>query len=353
MPPETRWVAVYTHMKSNDKIVVTGGTGFLGSHILRGLIEKGYTNIFALKRAQSSTALVTDIEDQIQWVEGDILDIVSLEFLFKEAKYAIHSAAKVSYNPADRKSVHTVNVEGTANIVNAALGVADFGKLIFISSVAAIGRPMKKGQINEKTEWNENKETSNYALAKHQAELEVWRGMTEGMDVGILNPSMILGPSFWGDSSTKLFTYAAEENRFYPTGSNGFVDVRDVARLAIIFLESLIKNERMLAVSEMYSYEQLLKTIASAMKVKAPQKALSPLLSGFLWRLASLQKDPTITKETVSITSSHFDYDNRKSKEAFQFTYIPIEKSVEDTVACFLESKEKKSSYSYFSKIFD
>ena len=341
------------HIDPNDKIVVTGGTGFLGSHILRGLVEKGYKNIFALKRVQSSTALVEDIEKLINWVEGDILDVISLETLFKNAKYAIHSAAKVSYNPADREAVYDINVEGTANMVNVALETPSFQKFIFISSVAALGRPLVAAPITEETEWDDNHENSNYGIAKHSAELEVWRGMTEGLNVGILNPSMILGPSHWGDSSTKLFTYVADQKKFFPTGRNGFVDVRDVAAIAIIYLESDVKNERVLAVSEMYTYKKLLLDIAEEMKVSPPSKPLSPFLAKVIWRLSSFQKDPSITKETVAITSGIFEYDNSKSLSLFSFTYRSVETSITDTVRSFKESKKKKKSYSFFSTIFN
>lgn len=339
-------------IKTTDKIAVTGGTGFLGSHILRGLVEKGYQNIYALKRRGSVLDLVPDIKDRIHWVEGDILDVISLEELVKNANIVIHSAAKVSYNPKDGSDVHQINVEGTANVVNASLG-AGVNKLLFISSVAAIGRPIGNKVISESTEWHEDERNSNYAISKHLAELDVWRGMVEGLNVGILNPSMILGPSYWGESSTKLFTYAEAEKSFYPSGSNGFVDVRDVAKLTILMMESEIVNKRVIAVSEMYSYKKLLKSIANALEVKPPTKQLSKFLAKIIWRISSFQKDPAITKETVRITSGNYTYNNELSKHLFNHEYYSVESSIEDTVALLKASRQEKKNFAFFERIFD
>ncbi|GLR16856.1 NAD-dependent epimerase/dehydratase family protein [Portibacter lacus] len=340
------------HIDNTDKIAITGGTGFLGSHIIRGLVEKGYSNIYALKRENSDLTLLSDIKDKIHWVEGDLLDIISLEELIQDAVYVIHSAAKVSYVPRDEEVVRKINVEGTFNVVNVCLEFKP-KKLMFISSVAAIGRAKLDKLISEKTEWSEESFSTNYAVSKHMAELEIWRGKTEGLDVGIVNPSFILGPSFWGDSSTKLFTYVDQEKTFYPIGTNGFVDVRDVAKLTILYMESEVKNKRVIAVGTSMAYKDLLEKIAVKMEVKPPRKPLRKGLASFVSKLSAFKKNPTITKETVLITSGQFRYDNSLSKELFDYQYYNIDQSVEDTVRKFRESKAGKKSFAYFERIFD
>ena len=342
-------------IRKDSKIVVTGGTGFLGSHILRGLIEKGYSSIYALCRSSSSKDLISDISSRITWVEGDILDVESLSSLMSQAEYVIHSAAKVSYNPKDRKEVFDINIEGTANVVNACIN-ARTKKLIFISSVAAIGR-IKSGQvITEKSEWSNSKFNTNYGVAKHNAELEIWRGMGEGLDVGIINPSMILGPSFWGDSSTKVFTHVIDGGRFYPPGDNGFVDVRDVAELTITFLESEVKNERIIAVCDQMSYKDLFAKIASELKVRPPKIKIGKYQGAILWRILRFKQflfggDPPITSETVKITSGKFIYDNAKSRELFDFKYRAIDTSIAETVNKYLDSQTQKKSFAFFERI--
>ncbi len=337
-------------IKYDDKIVVTGGTGFLGSHILRDLILQGYTNVFALKRVASRMDLVSDIENKISWVDGDILDIKSLEELIDDTKGVIHSAAKVSYNPRDRRDVLKMNVEGTANVVNVCLS-RKVEKLIFLSSVAAIGRSVNRTIVDEKVEWVVGDTTTNYGLAKHLAEMEVWRGMHEGLDVGILNPSMILGPSFWGTSSTKLFTYVARQGRLYPPGSNGFVDVRDVAMLSSKFLTSTVKNERIIAVSEMSKYKDLLAKIAGHLGKKPASRSLGRLSASLAWRLSYFTSNPSITKETVRITSSDFCYDNSKSKDIFGIKYRSIQESVRDTCDIYSKNISSGQDFGFFPVI--
>lgn len=341
--------------KLGKRIAITGATGFLGSHLVRGLLELGYQDIVALKRESSSMDLLEDIEERIKWVAGDLLDITSVNELVKNADYVIHSAAKVSYNPSDEKEVMQSNIDGTANIVNACL---DFKieKLVFVSSVAAIGRPSKEGYINEKTEWEDSKFNTNYGLSKYMAELEVWRGMAEGLKVSVINPSMILGPSIWGDSSTKLFMHVIKGSKFYPSGSNGFVDVRDVAELTIKIMESDICNERFIAVGEHAAYKSLFDLIASNLGINPPSIALTQWMAGIISYIGNIsnllfQTVPIITKETTIISFGNFLYDNSKSVKTFSFTYRPLITSIQDTIKAYKESVAKKTNFGYFDKI--
>lgn len=339
-----------------SKIAITGSTGFLGSHIVRGLFEKGYHNIVALKRAGSKLDLLSDVKEKITWIEGDLLDIVALNALVENAQYVVHSAAKVSYNPKDSQEVYKVNVEGTENVVNACLSNR-VTKLLYVSSVAAIGRIKSGVVIDETTEWSESNFNTHYATAKYLAEMQVWRGMVEGLKIGILNPSLILGPSYWGDSSTKLFTHVADGSKIYPTGKSGFVDVRDVCRLLIKLMESEIVNERIIAVSEIKSYHEVFSFMATKLDIKPPSIRIGKVLGALAWRLFWIKRvilggDPPVTKETVRITSGDFLYDNSKSKNLLDHTYISVEKSIEDTIEKYSESSRKKTSFAYFDKIF-
>ncbi|WP_235297847.1 NAD-dependent epimerase/dehydratase family protein [Portibacter marinus] len=337
-------------LANSDKLVVTGGTGFLGSHILRVLVEKGHQQIYALKRPGSKMGLVEDIAHKVKWIEGDILDIKSLEELCESAVGVIHSAAKVSYNPRDAERVMQVNVEGTANVVNVCLA-QKVKKLIYISSVAALGRGKDGELVDETEEWIETSSTTTYGMAKHLAELEVWRGMNEGLSIGILNPSMILGPAYWGTSSTKLFSYVMRGGKFYPMGINGFVDVRDLSLLTYHFLVSDIINERVIVVSEMSSYKVLLQKIAHFLDRKPPQFEVSSTLGKILWRLLYFTSDPAITRETVAITSKVMTYDNSKSKDLFEFNYTPLEQTLKDTCEIYLKNVSQSRNYGYFKRI--
>lgn len=340
----------------SKKIVVTGGTGFLGAHLIRGLFEKGFTNIHGLKREHSKTDLLGDLSEKVSWIEGDILEVESVTTLMHGAETVIHCAAKVSYHPGDKQEVMKVNVAGTANIVNICLD-QKVEKLIFISSVAALGRPSNHKIIDEETEWEESKYNTQYGFSKYLAELEVWRGMAEGLKVMIFNPSMILGPSFWGDSSTKLFMHVLNKKGFYPSGSNGFIDVRDAVSIVLKMMQTSLINERFIGVGGHLTYFSLFKMIAEKAGLKAPGIAISKPIARIVafFNLISSKlsgSDPTVTEDTVKISYGKFEYSNEKSVNLLHHKYVPLEKTVSDTVEIYMESKLKGRSFGYFKPIF-
>jgi nucleoside-diphosphate-sugar epimerase len=332
-------------------IFVTGGTGFLGSYLLRYLVKKGYQNIKALKRKNSSLALVEEVKDRIQWIDGDLQDILSLELAMEGVDQVYHCAANVSFNKKEVKKMMRTNVEGTANIVNIAL---DFGieKLVHISSIAALGRSKDQKNVDEKTPWQRDNANSNYAISKYLSEQEVWRGIAEGLPAAILNPSVIIGSGFWDVGTSQMFQEVWKGLRFYPVGASGFVDVRDVALLAIKLMESDQIKERFIVNNKNCNYLEFFSEVAKKLNKKAPDIKVSPILRGLAWRLDWLRSKFTgrphlITKETANLVSNTFHYDNSKSIQTFDYRYIPFEKSLTDITDQFIESKKLGKKYDY------
>ncbi|MEK7256280.1 MAG: NAD-dependent epimerase/dehydratase family protein, partial [Bacteroidota bacterium] len=297
-------------------ILITGATGFVGSYLLRFLVKKGYANIRALHRKGSSFALVEDVKNQVEWHEGDLLDLPSLEAAMQGVTHVAHCAAVVSFNAADHQRMRWVNQEGTANVVNLAL---DFGveKLVHVSSIAAIGRSKKEQVINEETKWENDTRNSGYGISKYLSEMEVWRGIAEGLPAAIVNPSNVLGSGFWeGRTATgQLFYKIWKGMPFYPQGGTGFVDVRDVARFTALLLENSVTNERFILSGENLKYKLVFDEIAKALKVKPPGIEVTPLVRELAWRGAWMAskltgKLPLITKETARYASRTFFYDN-------------------------------------------
>ena len=216
-------------------VLITGATGFLGSYLLRSLIKSGHQNIRALRRPNSDHALVADIQGAVEWVEGDLLDPAALEDAMQGIRQVYHCAAIVSFDPRMVRTMLRANVEGTANVVNAALweGV---DKLVHVSSIAAIGRSPEEKKVSENTKWQRSPLHSNYAISKYLSEQEAWRGMAEGLNVSVVNPSVILGSGRWEDGPLQLFRLGWKAFPFYATGVSGFVDVRDVAQAMILLL---------------------------------------------------------------------------------------------------------------------
>jgi len=327
-----------------QQIFITGGTGFLGSYILRYLVHQGYKNIRAMKRANSPMNLVKSIEHQIEWVEGDILDLAFLEEVMSGVDQVYHVAAMISFAPSQANKMLAINEIGTQNIVNTCL-FQQIKKLVHISSIAAIGREQFGNPISEKTKWQDGKENSNYAKSKYAAEMQVWRGIAEGLDAAIVNPSVILGSGFWDSGSTEIFNLYGKGFPFYSDGSNGFVDVRDVAKIAIQLMESNITAERFILNAENLPFRKVFNLISEKAGVKLPYFKINALLSSIGWRLIWILSKitgqaPTITKESVQSALGSHHYDNQKSIAAFGFQYTPIAQTISEVMTQFNVAKE-------------
>lgn len=314
-------------------VLVTGGTGFLGSYIIKQLVEKGY-NVRALRRSNKLPFWIAkEILEKVEWVEGDVLDVIALENAMNGVDTIIHSAAIVSFATKDRKEMYHVNVEGTANVVNIALE-KNVRRLVHISSVAALGRTANGGHVNEEKKWEESKVNTHYAKSKFKAELQVWRGISEGLEAVILNPSTILGYGDWHSSSCAIFKSVHDGFNWYTPGINGFVDVEDVAKAAIVLMESTINEQRFIVNGDSWTFKKLQDTIADGFSKKRPARKTTPFLLGVAWRMEKLKslftrKKPLLTKESARVAQSQTWFENDKILKALQgFSFTPLEETI-------------------------
>lgn len=321
------------------KILITGITGLVGSFTARYFLKLGF-QVSGLKRVNSDLSLLQDIENQIVWYEGDILDILALEIAIKNVNYVIHAAAIVSFVPKDRNKMFKTNVEGTINVVNLCLekGVK---KLCFVSSVAALGRKIPYEnldnhliKIDEKATWEENELNSNYAKTKYLAEMEVWRGQSEGLNSVIVNPSLILGEADWNKSSTQLLKYVFDEHKFYPEGNLNYVDVLDVAECIYNLTTSDISNERFILSAGQITYKDFFEKVASKFNKKTPSFLVTKAMAVIIWRLEVIRtfftgNAPLITKETALSSSHSFEYNNEKIKKFLNFSFKNLDNSLD------------------------
>lgn len=336
-------------------ILVTGGTGLIGSHLLYELVKKGYS-VRALYRNETKKINVKNLfdfyssgkphkYDSIEWVKGDVLDLVSLEDAFANIDTVYHCAAKVSYKRKDFRSLILTNRLGTANMVNMALkfGVKKFGH---ISSTAAIGGT--EGVIvTEQTKWTPTNNTSGYAISKYNSEREVWRANEEGMEVIIINPSIVFGAGNFDDSSLTIFRSVKKGLKFYSPGQNAFVDARDVVDCFIKLMESTISGERFLCFAENKKFKVVLDTIANELGTKKPSvcppRSLAIAmgnLNEFISRIFG--GGSSITSETAHSAYAEMTYSNEKIKQQLNHSFIPVEDSIRNVVAFHQWEQQKK-----------
>ena len=329
----------------SKKILVTGGTGFLGAYIIKELVEKGF-NVRAIKRTARTPSFISpSIFGKVDWVDGDILDVLSLEDAMEGMDTVIHSAAVVSFVKKGRKRMYQVNVDGTANVVNMALE-KNVRRLVHISSVAALGRTLEGGHVNEEKKWEESKANTHYAKSKYKAELEVWRGMAEGLDAVILNPSTILGYGDWNQGSSAIFRNIHQQFRWYTPGVNGFVDVEDVARATVLLMESSITEERFIINGDTWSFRKLQDKIADSFRKKRPARLATPFLLGIAWRMAMIKsvftgKKPLLTKESARVAVSKTWFENDKILRTLPgFSFTPLEETIKKACEKYLAAQE-------------
>jgi dihydroflavonol-4-reductase len=329
-----------------SNVLITGGTGFVGSYIIQELVKKNY-RVRAIRRSSRLPFFIApEILEKVEWVEGDVLDVVSLEEAMENIDAVIHSAAIVSFWNKEKKEMYRVNVEGTANVVNAAVQ-KNIKRFVHISSVAALGRKKDGGSVNEEKKWEENNINTQYARSKHQAEMEVWRGAAEGLDAVILNPSTVLGYGDWNNSSCVVFKYIFDEINWYSSGINGFVDVEDVAKATVLLMESDISGQRFIINADNWLFKQLLDTMAENFSKKKPARRITPLILSLVWRLEKLKslftgKKPLITKESAKAALSKTCFENEKILKAFPgFSFIPLEESIRKACKKYLDAVNK------------
>lgn len=330
-------------------ILVTGGTGMVGTHLLLALTQQGH-QVRVLKRSNSSIAetektfryysqRADELLSRISWIEGDVLDIFSLEDALQGVTHVYHAAAMVSFDPKERDAMLKVNIEGTANIINMSMDCG-VSKFCHVSSVAALGKTIDLQNINEDTWWKNDPSNSWYAISKYTAEREVWRASEEGMNVVIVNPAVIIGAGNSERSSNAIFAMAKKGFSWFTKGSGGFVDAQDVADVCIRLMESDITNERFVLCAENMSYRNFADNVLAQFGKKPVSNQLNGFMLGLMWRMEKLMcnitgKSPRITKESAAAASEVATYNGKRIIERTGFTYKPVLQSLKEVSAYY------------------
>jgi nucleoside-diphosphate-sugar epimerase len=326
-------------------ILVTGATGLVGSYLLFDLLKTEEPvrallhNDKSLERTKHIFKSLGGDADallkRVEWIKGDVLDVMLLAQAMQGVKKVYHCAAIVSFEPGDHPKMMKINVEGTANVVNTAID-AGVGKFCHVSSIAALGRTENSLVIDEKSQFKPDSHNSKYALSKFLAEKEVWRGSAEGLNVLIVNPSIILGYGHPGKGSTKMFTTIRKNSTFYGQGINGFVGVEDVVRVMIALMESTIVNERFVVSTGDFSYRDVFSMIARGFDKPEPRFPVPAPFLEIVWRFEWLRSKltgskPLITRETARTSKKNYLYSSQKLLSAINFEYSPLEETINRT----------------------
>jgi dihydroflavonol-4-reductase len=329
-------------------ILVTGGTGLVGTHLLYHLL-KNDEKIRAIYRSEEKIKAVekvfsyytedTSLIAKVEWFKADITDIPAMIPAFVGVEKVYHCAAFISFNPKDYKEMRKVNIHGTAIIVNLSID-AKIKKLCFVGSIAAVGDSLNGDLITEENEWNKELDNSGYSITKFGAEMEVWRASQEDVEVVIVNPGVILGSGFWIAGSGKLFSQVKNGFKYYTEGITGFVGVKDVVKAMVLLMNSDVKNERFILVSENKTYKELFFLIADAFGVKRPSKKIKSWQTNMFWRISSIlavftKKTPLLSKYSAKSAHEVSKYSSEKIKEKINFQFEEVQTVVKDVCSNF------------------
>lgn len=335
-------------------VLVTGATGILGRVIVLELLHRG-KEVIATKRKSSDltdvlhsysfyTQNAQELFDRISWVDTDFEDIHSLENALEGVEEVYHCAAKVSFHPASRHEMFQTNIEGTKNLLYACenSGVRNF---LFVSSMAVFDGLNEEGLVDENSDFNCKLNHSDYATSKHFSEMEVWRASAEGLNTVIINPGIIIGSGNWNSSSGELFA-SFEKYPYSMSGTGSYVDVRDVALIAVELMEKRIFGERFVVISETKKYSEIADYIRKKLSL-SPSKVLpgSVLKLGYLanllfgWIVPKLRMMNKVNLD--SVTSVNY-VSNSKIRTRLNFEFIPVEESIDFHIKNYIADKQKQ-----------
>jgi dihydroflavonol-4-reductase len=300
------------------RVLITGATGFIGSHLCRALAKAGYTTR-ALIRSTSSLSLIEDLD--LDLAVGDLMDPGSLEAAMRGIEVVIHCGAEVG-GWRDRESMVASHIVGTENILNA-LARSDARRLLYTSSVAALGvpDPAPSGQdpvpMDEHHQWNYDPDDWAYGYAKHCAEQTVLKATATGLDALILNPAAVIGA---GDKNLVASAIVYHMGRGLrppiPPGGLNVVHIEDVVAGYVAAIEHGRSGERYILGGENVGFEAFLQEIASVvgtspLRVRLPRRFFNRI-AGVIDYLQPILKFP-VRGHLFRMAGRHFYYDTTKA----------------------------------------
>ena len=317
----------------SKKILITGGSGLLGSYLIRWFLQQGYTNITSTYTT-TLAAVAPDLRDAVEWKQLMLPDKVTASEVVHGHDWVIHAAGKVSYQAKDKYRLLEINKTGTEHIVNACLA-HDVSHLVYVGSIGALGRETDHVTLNESTPWLQNEFSTGYGLSKYLGELEAWRGAGEGLNVSVVLPSVILGAGIWHSSSLQLVDRIVHKSGWYPTGQTGFVDVRDICAFVGALLEKSNTGERWILNGANLSYGELYHKLGAELGLNKKFRPAPKWLAKTILIGSNLVKGGSLGTEMINQAYGTFTYDASKSQTLDGFKYRMMDETIREVAKAY------------------
>lgn len=317
----------------NRKILITGGSGLLGSYLIRWFLQQGYTHITSTYNT-TLDAVAPDLRDAVEWKQLALPDKMAAIDIVKGHDWVIHAAAKVSYLASDKYRLLEINKTGTEHIVNACLA-HEVSHLVYVGSIGALGRETDHVTLNESSPWLDNEFSTGYGLSKYLGELEVWRGAGEGLNVSVVLPSVILGAGDWHSSSLQLVDRIVHKSGWYPTGQTGFVDVRDICTFIGALVEKSNVGGRWILNGANMRYGDLYQKLGAQLGLDKKFRPAPKWLAKTILIGNNLLKGGSLGTEMLNQVYGTFDYDASKSLTLEGFKYRVMDDTIRDVASAY------------------
>ena len=312
------------------KTLVTGGSGFLGSHLVRALAERG-DDLRLLARRSSKLGHLEGIE--FERATGDVTDRRAVRKAMDGVDRVFHVAGRTSLRASDRAAVFATNLRGAQLVFEEALK-ADVSRVVHTSSAGAIGVAKPKGAADENSPFEIGHLGLAYVNSKHEAELEAFRHAAHGLPLVIVNPTFVLGPDDPSRTSMGLVRrFLLGQIPAYVEGALNIVDVRDVAQGHLLADERGEVGERYILSGRNFTFDRLFADLSRISGVDPPALKLPASVAIGGLRLAERLRVPVPTRpEEIVSASLWWTYRNTKAKRELGFQPRPHEETLEDAV---------------------
>ena len=311
------------------KTLVTGGSGFLGSHLVRALAARG-DDLRLLLRRGSSVDHLSDLE--FERASGDVLDRATVRGAMEGVERVFHVAGTTSMRPQDRDRTFELNTTGTRIVLGEALA-AEVGRVVHASSVAAVGPARPGGTADEDQPFRAGELGIAYVNSKHEAEVEALRLAAHGLSVVIVNPSFVLGPDDPNSTSMGLVRrFLLGRIPAYVGGALNIVDVRDVAQGFLLADEKGERGERYILSGRNFTLDRLFADFARISGREPPVKLPAAPTSLTVDAMVRAGLPLPVSPDEVRSASQWWTYRNTKARRELGFEPRPHEETLEDAV---------------------
>ncbi len=320
----------------NKTVLVTGASGFIGSHLTEQLLEKGHEVRTIVRRPETLGRYSFSKHPNFRAFTGDLLDPATFQAACEGVEQVYHLAGIISTKNGERRKLFDMNVKGTVNLFGT-LKRTKPGKIVYLASIFALAQGEKTRPATEESFYNLEGVRVDYFDSKRAAQLEVEKFEMDGLPVTYVYPGFCYGPGdIYVSSSVFILSFLRGELPVLMEGGQNVLDVRDCAKGLILGMEKGRVGQKYLIGDHNITFKELADTLARVTGKKAPGVVLPRFVTVGLGTVAErlMPKFP-LNRQSAEAASHYWYYDTGKARSELGYTGRPLEETLRDAVSWF------------------